>query len=458
MTLPATDKLNELSRDELIALIGQLVAEIGVLRAELDKLQTPPTTSRNSSQPSSRDWKSDQPADKRSKKRGAQPGHAKAQRPLVDNPTTVLEARVTECPECGADLRGVAPQRIIRRQVTELPEIRPVVIETRQHEVVCPGCQRLHRGPLPEGLEASRQVGPRLEALVTYLHHEHHPGFARLGTVLQDVFGTGLSEGGAVAVLERAGTVAQPAAEAIGEQVRQSKVIGSDETSARVQGCNWWEWVFTSEAGEYHLIRPSRGYDVIAAFMGECCAEVWQSDCWRPQLNAPAEVHQLCLPHQIRNLQRLIDQRPRLRWAREMQALFRTAIHLGHQRDHLTARGFHGQVTRLEQRLDGLLERPVTGRLAGNLLDRYRTHREHLFVFLYRADVSSDNNACERALRPSVIHRKVMGSFRSEWGPRAYAALAPVINTAKRTGENVFQKLAGMMGKPVLHYLDPLIA
>ena len=195
--------------------------------------------------------------------------------------------------------------------------------------------------------------------------------------------------------------------------------------------------MFTSEAGEYHLIRPSRGYDVIAAFMGECCAEVWQSDCWRPQLNAPAEVHQLCLPHQIRNLQRLIDQRPRLRWAREMQALFRTAIHLGHQRDHLTARGFHGQVTRLEQRLDGLLERPVTGRLAGNLLDRYRTHREHLFVFLYRADVSSDNNACERALRPSVIHRKVMGSFRSEWGPRAYAALATVINTAKRTGAQV---------------------
>ena len=41
---------------------------------------------------------------------------------------------------------------------------------------------------------------------------------------------------------------------------------------------------------------------------------------------------------------------------------------------------------------------------------------------------------------------------------RAYAALATVINTAKRTGENVFQKLAGMMGKPVLHYLDPLIA
>lgn len=457
MTLPATAKLNELSREELIALIGRLVAEIESLRAELDKFKKPPTTSRNSSQPPSRDWKSEQPAAKGSKRRGAKPGHAKAQRPLVDNPDRVIEACVTECLECGADLRAVAPQRVIRRQVTELPEIQPVVIETRQHEVVCPCCQRVQRGTLPTGLEASRQLGPRREALVTYLHHEHHMGFERMGMVLQDVFGTGLSEGGAVAIVERAGTVAQPAAEAIGEQVRQRKVIGSDETSARVNGRNWWEWVFLSEAGAYHLIRPSRGQDVIETFMGDYCAEVWQSDCWQPQLNAPAELHQLCLPHQIRALQRLIDQRPRLQWAPEMQGLFRSAIHLGHRREQLTVQGFHGQVTRLERRLDGLLQRPVTGRLAVNLRERYRTHRDHLLVFLHRWDVSSDNNACERALRPSVIHRKVLGSFRSEWGPRAYATLATVINTAKRSGENVFQKLAGMMGKPVLHYLDPLI-
>ncbi len=31
-----------------------------------------------------------------------------------------------------------------------------------------------------------------------------------------------------------------------------------------------------------------------------------------------------------------------------------------------------------------------------------------------------------------------MGSFRSDWRPRAYAALATVINTTKRRGENVF--------------------
>jgi transposase len=382
----------------------------------------------------------------------------KAERPLVEKPDKVIDVPVSVCTHCGTDLSAVAPQRTLRRQVTELPEIKPVVIETRQDEVVCPCCQQLQRGTLPEGLEATRQFGPRLEGLVTYFHHEHHMGFERTQTVLQDVLGLPLSEGGAVAIIERAGEAARPEAEAIGDQVRQSQVIGSDETSARVNGRNWWEWVFQSLAGEYHLIVPSRGQDVIDAFMGDDRAEVWNSDCWKPQLNAPANLHQLCLPHQIRNLQKLIDERPYLRWAQEVQALFRRAVHLWHRHAELTARGFQAQVTHLENRLDELLHRRVTGRLAVNLLDRYRTHREHLFVFLHRPDVPPDNNACERALRPSVIHRKVLGSFRSEWGPRAYAALATVLNTAKRAGESTFQKLVSLMGKPILHYLDPQTA
>ena len=68
---------------------------------------------------------------------------------------------------------------------------------------------------------------------------------------------------------------------------------------------------------------------------------------------------------------------------------------------------------------------------ARRLRKRYRRHREHLFVFLHCPGVPPDNNACERALRPSVIHRKVTNGFRSEWGAHAYAALATVIETAK---------------------------
>ena len=442
--------IEEKSREELIAIIHELMAEI-------ERLKGGRTNSRNSSQPPSRDFKSNgSKKRKRHKKVGAKEGHEKAERPLVDNPNKIIEVWAESCSKCQTNLWDRVPERTIRRQVTELPEIKPVVIETRQQEVRCPCCGELQRGKLPTGLEAGRQFGPRLEAIVTSLHHEHHLGYERVGQVCEEIFGVRLSKGGAVSIVERAGRSAKLEAEAIGEQVRQSKVIGSDETSARVHGDNWWEWVFVGDNCEYHLIVPSRGQDAITTFMREREAEVWVCDCWKAQLNAPAKAYQICLSHQIRNLQGLIENRPRLRWAQDMQAIFRKAIHLGKRRAQLTKEGFARQVVILENRLKQLLQRTFRG-LGRNLLNRYRKYRDSLFVFLHRSDVPAHNNACERALRPSVIHRKVMGSFRSDWGAQGYAALATVLNTAKRHGQSAFQKLIALLGSPVLPFLEATV-
>ncbi len=456
--IPETAKLKmeEQSREELILLIYEMAKEISELKAEIARLKQPPTTSQNSSQPPSRDFKSSTKKRKRSKKKGAKPGHEKQERQLVENPNKVIEVYADNCENCRRNLLDQVPVQVTRRQITELPEIKPVVIETRQYEVLCPCCGELQRGKLPEGLEAGRYFGPRLEAVVTDLHHEHHVGFKRLLKICEELFGLTLSAGGAVSIVERAGQAAQAEAEAIGERVRKSKVIGSDETSARVHGKNWWQWVFVGERCEYHLIKPSRGYDVIEEFMSECEAEVWVCDCWKAQLNAPAKAHQICLAHQIRNLQGLMEKRPRLDWAREMQTLFRKAIHLRNRQEKMTAGGYTRQVTIIEIRLEQLLERTFKG-LGRNLLDRYRKYRNSLFIFLYRLDVPAHNNACERALRPSVIHRKVLGSFRSDWGAQAYAALATVLNTAKQNGQSAFQKLVQLMGTPVLHFLSPSV-
>lgn len=449
--------IEELTREELIALVYELLGRLSDVEEKLRLKQTP-TTSKNSSQPPARDIKGEKKKRKRSRKKGAKAGHEKHERALVDNPSKVIEVYVDNCSKCHLNLLEQVPVRTVRRQVTELPEMEPVVIETRQHEVICPCCGERQVGPLPEGLEAGRYFGPRLEALVTILHHEHHMGFARLVQICGEIFHLPLSEGGAVAMVQRAGQAVYAEAKAIWERVRRSPIIGSDETSARVLGRNWWQWVFVSDRGEYHLIVPSRGYDVIESFMGECEAEVWVSDCWKAQLNAPAKRLQICLAHQIRNLQGLIDRRPQLRWAKEMQALFRKAIRLGNRREQMTERGYQRQVLILHKELERLLQRRFRG-LGTNLLERYRKYRDSLFVFLQRSDVPADNNACERALRPSVIHRKVLGSFRSEWGAQAYAALTTVLNTAKRNGESAFQKLASLMGTPVLPFLNqPVLA
>jgi transposase len=461
MMLPAIEKLGDLSHAELIALVKQLVgvveqlqARVAELEVELAQYRQPPATSRNSSQPPSRDPKANLPRRCR-KRRGAQPGHPRAVRALVEKPDEVIEATVQQCARCQADLRGVPPCAVLRRQITELPAIHPVVIETRQHEVACPFCQSVQRGVLPEGLAGARAFGPRLAATVVYLKHEQHLSYERLAHVCRDLFGVEVSEGGAAGILQRAGEAAQPAAAAIGVQVCQSTVMGSDETSARVAGRNWWQWVFLSVVGVYYLIRPSRGAKVIEEVRGEQRAECWVCDCFSAQLTAPAHRMQLCLAHQLRDVQRVIEQRPRLQWAAALQALFREAIHLGKRRAELSPRGYARRGTEVERRLDRLLARSVQGAEAGRLWKRYCLHREHLLVFLHSPGVPPDNNACERALRPAVIHRKVTNGFRSEWGAHAYAALATIIETAKLQGRSVFDTLVNLMGLPVLPFVAP---
>lgn len=459
MKRPTREQLEQLSQAELIALVERLFGAlerlqpaVAQLRVELDGLKQPPPSARNSSLPPSRDQKSDAPSRKR-KRRGARQGHVRMERALVDNPTQVSVVAVERC-ACGADLAGVSPSAVIRRQLTELPAVKPVVIETRQHEVQCPCCGQLQRGVLPLGLEAQRAFGPRLEATVTYLQHQQHLSFERTQLTMQELFGLTLSEGGEACIIERAGAAAAVAAETIRAVLRQSAIIGSDETGARLNGHSWWEWVFRAKHAVYHIIRHSRGLEVIEEVMGGQRAQTWLSDCWAPQLRAPAAQFQLCLAHQIRNLQGLRERAPRLRWATELQALLREAIHLGKRRSELTVRGFQRRVSQLERQLRDLLARPIRAPVAQALVKRYRKHREHLLVFLHDPNVPHHNNACERSLRASIVHRKVSGGFRSEWGAHAYAALASVIDTAKLRGESIFGTLVDLMGPPVLHYLS----
>jgi transposase len=69
---------------------------------------------------------------------------------------------------------------------------------------------------------------------------------------------------------------------------------------------------------------------------------------------------------------------------------------------------------------------------------------------LHRTDVNPTNNISERYLRPSVIHRKIIGCFRSGWGARAYAAIASVIATAALHDISSFKAIQNLFGTPAL--------
>jgi transposase len=239
--------------------------------------------------------------------------------------------------------------------------------------------------------------------------------------------------------------------------VRTGPVIGSDETSARVAGRNAWQWVFQTPEASYHVIVPRRNAEVIATFLGGTRPEGWVSDLWSPQLQVDAETHQLCLSHQIRNLTYAVEAdgyHGRV-WAVELRHLLGRAIHLHQIRATLTPTSFTRRRRRIENAVDRLVfqaflpEQPDTAN-ARRLQDRYQQHRAHLFVFFDRPDIPPTNNASEQDLRPSVIHRKVTGGYRSQLGADVSAIFTSLLTTARKRGENLFQALRSVAG-PSLH-------
>jgi transposase len=451
------DELESLSKAELIhlmleqaKLLAQLQAEVEALKLKLEQRSKPPTNSQNSSQPPSRDQKSNTPKDKRKHRHGPPQGHEKHERQFVTQPDKIVELRAKQCRHCHARLEDQAGRLVKINQITELPPAKAQVIEVRQYETICPDCGQVQVAQPPVSLEMERTFGARLEATVVYYRQEQHLSYERTQQALSHLHGVSISQGGIDGIMRRAGDQAIRSAEPIGKTVRQSAVIHSDETGSRVAGSNWWEWVFCTSQAIWHEIRFNRSEDVIREFMQNRKAEVWVSDCYSAQLNAPAHKRQLCMAHQLRNLQAVVEAHPTLTWARAMQMLFRYAIHLQHLRDQLSPDQFAAQVARVERHCDRLLDRSLIPADAKRLQKRYRKHRDKLFVFLERRDVEPTNNVAERALRPSVIHRKVMGCFRSEWGAKAFAALASVIDTAELAGIHAFDAIQSLFGSPSL--------
>ena len=268
--------------------------------------------------------------------------------------------------------------------------------------------------------------------------------------VCRDVFGLAISQGGVENALHRWVERARPTYAAIREQVRGSPVINSDETGARVAGRTQWQWVFQTPEASYHVIAPSRGGDVIDAFLAGADPEVWGSDLWAPQILTSAGAHQICLSHQGRDLTCAVeaDTGEARRWAIELRHVFGRAIRLHPERTQVTPTTFAHRRLLIENATDRLVfDRYVAPKTeAARLQQRYRTHRDSLYVFLHRADVEPTNNRSERDLRPSVIHRKVIGGFRSSGGAEASAIRSSILATARKQGQNLLHAFCAVAG------------
>jgi hypothetical protein len=106
-----------------------------------------------------------------------------------------------------------------------------------------------------------RTFGARLEATVVYYRQERHMSYVRTQAAMRDLHGIEISEGGIDKIMQRAGFEALEAVKLIEQALRESAVIRSDETSSRVDGNTFWQWVFGSASAvfAYHPLQSQCG-------------------------------------------------------------------------------------------------------------------------------------------------------------------------------------------------------
>ncbi len=117
------------------------------------------------------------------------------------------------------------------------------------------------------------------------------------------------------------------------------------------------------------------------------------------------------------------------------------AIAIGRRRPDLKDSTLRQYLYDLERRLDEVMAITPGHAEAQKLRQTTAACRAHLFVFVTDRDVPPTNNVSERALRPSVIFRKVTNGFRSQWGSEVYAAVRSVISTGHLNGMTALQAI-----------------
>jgi transposase len=427
--------------DELVAQNKALLARIAELEAKQGK---PPKTPDNSSLPPSRGQKGNAAEPAKGKK--ARKGHPGAARALAENPDATRDIYAERC-ACGAALEAVGQELARAWDHVDLPPIKPVTTRINLFRTTCPCCKAGVTAKAPADMPEGSPFGPGIQAAVAYLHGCQMVSFKRLTELFEGMFGLTISQGAISNMLARMGEPFSVTAEEIAATVRGSEVIASDETSARVKGKTWWQWTFGCATAVYHVIAPTRGKCVPVDFLGGVKPKMWLSDRLAAQLGH-AKEHQFCLAHLIRDAQYAIDHGDTI-FAPDFKALLKDACAVGRRRPDLADATIAAHRRRLDRELERLLALKPTDAEGRKLRDTvYVDCTDKLFVFLKRRDVGPTNNESERALRPSVIFRKVTNGFRSEWGAKTYAALCSIVETGRRNGRSALAAIRHSLALP----------
>lgn len=110
------------------------------------------------------------------------------------NPDEIVDHRPERCGDCGSALEESDDRGYLRRQVVELPDVKPTATEHRAHSYGC-SCGSDTTAAFPEAVRSQVSYGPRARAVVAYLLGRQHIPNRRVAEPMADLFGLEISTG-----------------------------------------------------------------------------------------------------------------------------------------------------------------------------------------------------------------------------------------------------------------------
>ena len=451
----------ELSREDLWAMILELREVIAQQSKRIQALEDQiAKNSGNSGKPPSSDGLKKKATSQRQKgkrKSGGQKGHKGHTLEMVTHPDHSVSHTLTTCPHCQTDVSAVSVERVEKRQVFDLPEVRLEVTEHQGEVKTCPCCGEKAKARFPEGVDHAVQYGTRIKAQAVYLNTYQLLPLARIGELFGDFYGHSPSEALILGALEQTQRQIQPALAAIEALLVESDVVHNDETGMRVEGKLQWLHVTSTEKLTAYTVHQKRGQEamreigILPRFNGVSVHDGWASyfqfDC----------DHALCNAHHLREL-RFIEEQYQQTWASDMAQLLRDAkqevaacpddqaalapdrvadYHRAY--DHLLQQGFLANPP--PETPPPKKRGPKKQSPPKNLLDRLQKYQPQTLAFISDFRIPFDNNLAERDVRMMKVKQKVSGTFRTQQGAEMFCDLRAYISTTRKQGQRVIHAL-----------------
>jgi transposase len=429
--------------DSLTARIAELEARVRDLEARLKLNST------NSSKPPSSDpigLKRKPPAPPSRRKRGGQPGHPKAFRPLVppEKLHSSRECKPRACRRCGQALHGEDPNPWIH-QVAELPKIEPIVDQYRLHRLSCPDCGATTCGTLPEGVPTG-SFGPYLQAVLATLAGAYRLSKRQIQQVSSDLFGLSISTGMISKLEQQSARALEAPYQELATAVHQAAVIHVDETGWRENRKKAWLWATVTAMTTVFTIARNRTAAIARAVLGTQSGPIAVTDRLSVYDWIAGSSRQVCWSHLRRDFQAMIDRGgPAEPIGKKLLRLSDRLFRWWHRLEAKKVdRGrFGGAMARLRREVKAALEEgtrcpcPTT---RGSCAEILRVE-ESLWTFAHVAGVAPTNNAAERAERHAVIWRRISGGTDSARGSRFVERMLTVVATCRQQGRNILDYL-----------------